>query len=890
MNESPTVTDPLVLPFSQDAPLALVGGKGQSLTRLFNAGIPVPNGHILTTKAYEQFVGAHRLRDRVLKASLPQVRSGKLDFSEAAATIHGFFASHELPAELNGPIRDLFANLDGPNQALAVRSSAIAEDQPEHSFAGQHASYLDINGFEALTRAIKNTWASLWSEQALSYRFQNGISNSDVAMATVVQRLISADVAGVLFTANPVTGARDEIHVNASYGLGENVVSGIVDPDEFVLDYNSFSVKSTRLGTKKSTKNRRDSPENHSHSASPEQANIACLSSTQLKTLGKCAKNIQMLFDGTPLDIEWAFKADELWILQARVITSLPPEPLRDIRWDPPEPGAYLQRTQWVEHVPDPVCTLFEDLHMRRSMQEAWGRNLIRLGNHDFEDTQPPASFWLTTTVNGFAYRQVGEPPRSGKPTSEPNKRRGAFFRFWSKLRVYTTFVPKWRYIALPRYLKQIRTWRQLVPSTASLEQLWKGIRTLSKADAAYWFNGGVWNAFSLSRGTEAQLQNFLEKYGENQFSSGQFLSGLKSAALDGQAALFNIAQQIRSRNQLYDSLIKHPHQNMLEILASLPDTDSIQSALDAYFTHYGHQVRTLDFSAQLESEDAFNTTLSLHNYLLNPELDPIKVRNQLKQAQKRIHRSASQFFRGKQKLMFYWRVWLARRFYPYREAAMSYLGSAWQVLRPLTLELGQRLVERDTLHNPEDVFYLTTEELGRAIRSLVAIDRLPAAHRKAHYPQGASLPELAEKAIERRILRSRRMNLNPPKLIPGPPPWASLEVPRSGKATPNLMQGSPVSPGRVTGEACVIRSVEEFTQLRPGTILVCPTTTPVWTVIFPQVVGLVTDIGGILAHGSIVAREFGIPAVLGLVDATQKIQDGQIITVDGNMGTVQID
>ena len=527
---------------------------------------------------------------------------------------------------------------------------------------------------------------------------------------------------------------------------------------------------------------------------------------------------------------------------------------------------------------------------MRRSLQEAWGLNLTKLGNHDFDDTQPPASFCLTTTVNGFAYRQVGEPPRTGKPMPIRVKPRRRFFRFWSTLRIYTTFVPKWRFVALPRYLKQVRIWRQLDPASATYQQLWRGIRTLSRADAAYWFNGGVWNAFSLSRGTEVKLQNFLQQFGAEQFSSSQFLVGLKSRAIDGQAALFNIAQMIRSRKQLYETVIKQPHQTMLETLASQTNIDSIQTALDDYFKDFGHQVRTLDFGEPLESEDFFNTTLALHNYLLKPESDPFQARERLKQEQKRIRRSAAKIFRGWLKLRFYWLVWLARRFYPYREAAMSHLGTAWQLLRPFTLELGQRLVSRNMLRHPDDIFYLTAEEIGRAIRSIVAIDRLPDAHRDAHYPDGAVIPELAEKASQRRILRSQRMNLNPPKLIPGPPPWAPLDGSQSGMPSPNLLRGSPVSPGQVTGEACVIRSIEEFPQVRQGTILVCPTTTPAWTAIFPQVIGLVTNIGGILAHGSIVAREFGIPAVLGLPDATEKIHDGQTITVNGSSGTVTIE
>ena len=883
------MTEPLVFPLTHDAPLALVGGKGRSLSRLCRGGFLVPNGQILTTTAYNTFVDTHAIREPILKASLPDIQSGNVVFSEAETRVRRLFDSHHLTDELKSTIASAYELLDGDRHQLAVRSSATVEDQPEHSFAGQHASYLHVTNLETLCTAVRDCWVSLWSERALSYRFQVGIKNTDVSMAVVIQRMVSSDVAGVVFTANPTTGARNEILINASHGFGEAVVSGTVDPDEFVLDRPAFGVKTTRLGTTS------DQDEEHNVDVGGDQSDdatrsaTACLTAAQLTTLGQRAVAIEQLFHDNPQDIEWAFGEGELWILQSRPITRLPPKPLGNVRWDSPEPGAYLQRSQWVEHVPDPVCTLFEDLHMRRSLQEAWGRNLTRRGNHDFEDTQPPASFVLTTTVNGFAYRQVGEPPSTGNLAPTRRKRSFRFARFWSRLRVYLTFTPRWRYVALPRYLKQIRMWDQLDPPSASVEQLWKGIRALSQADAAYWFNGGVWNAFSLSRGTESQLQNFLHEFGDHQFSSGQFLSGMRSPAFDAQRSLFGIAALIKRDDELFRAVITHSPHQMFGILRSKSDDKVITDAIDHHFARFGHQLRTLDFCEPLEVESPLNTLNTLHNYLLRTDLDPNANRERLKQEQLHTRKNAGKYFSGKLKLNFWWRLWLARHYYPNREMAMFHLGKAWTVLRPLALELGHRLVDRGTLHDAEDVFYLYAEELGRAIRSIVAVDRLPETHREAHYPDGAALPELAPKATARRTLRSRRKSLKPPFLIPGPPPWARLHSPAVDEKAESVLRGSPVSPGRVSGEACVIRSIDDLAELRFGTILVCPTTTPAWTPIFPQVIGLVTDIGGILAHGSIVAREFGIPAVLGLVDATEKIQDGQMITVDGYAGTVHI-
>ena len=769
------MTEQLVIPLTHVASLELVGGKAQSLSRLCNAGYRVPNGEILTTTAYQRFVDVHGIGERLLDAALPDIRSEKLVFTEAVIRVRALLDSFPLTGELSDAIASIYDELEGQNRTLAVRSSATVEDQPAHSFAGQHATYLNIAGFDALIEAVRNCWASLWSERALSYRHQVGIRNTDVAMAVVIQQLISADVAGITFTANPLTGARNEIHINASRGLGEAVVSGLVNPDEFVLDRTTSNVITTNLGSKGKPDHKRSVNELGVQSLERDLSAKPCLTSHELNMLADQAITIEKLFENKPQDIEWAFREGELWLLQSRAITRLPPEPLENVRWDPPEPGAYLQRSQWVEHVPEPVSTLFEDLHMRRSLQEAWGRNLTRRGNHDFEDTQPPACFRLTTTVNGFAYRHVGEPPRTGRLVPTRMKRASRFMQYVSKLRIYTTFTAKWRYVALPRYLRKIRLWRKLDPSSASIEQLWKGIRALSQADAAYWFNGGVWNAFALSRGTESQLQTFLHEFGADEFTSGHFLRGLKSAAFDGQVALFRIAALIRSDNQLCECVIKHSPELMLEILASHPQAQTIETAISEYFKKFGHQLRTLDFGEPLESEDQLNTLRSLHAYVLQPSLDPDRNRDRLRLEQRQVQKRAAKHFRGNLRLKFWWRIWIARRYYPYREAAMFHLGRAWTVLRPLAIELGQRLVERGTLHKADDVFYLTSEEIGRAIRSIVAIDRLPDTHRRAHYPNGATIPELAQRVVERRTLRSRRTSLTPPFLIPGPPPWAPL-------------------------------------------------------------------------------------------------------------------
>ena len=872
------------------ATLGQVGGKGHSLTRLVAAGFAVPDGFILPTQVYQRFLRDNGIGQSVVDAAKPEIVAGTLSFDAAGSRTREIFDAASLPSDLVDSLQDAYADVAVDATPVAVRSSATTEDLPDLSFAGQQESYLNIRDLEAFIAAVRKCWASAWSARALAYRHRVGVDNANVAVAVVVQRMVDADVSGVLFTANPATGTRAEIIVNASYGLGEGIVGGTVGPDEFALDRDSLAVRDTHLGDKAQMVVGTEKGGTHTVDVGTDRRSLASLSAAQLTELGRRARDVEEHFDGVPQDIEWAFASGKLLLLQSRPITNLPPEPLDDVRWDTPEPGAYLQRSQWVEHVPEPVSTLFEDLHMKRSLQEAWGRNLIRRGNHDYADTQPPASFHLTTTVNGFAYRQVGEPPRTGhaRPTSPRRARPNRLAAQLRTLRMYLTFVPRWRFVALPRYRREIRAWHGLDPKAATVEQLWAGIRALSRADARYWYNDGVWNAFALSRGTEHQLHNFLEDHGDGLFTSGQFLSGLASPAFEAQTKLAAVAMAIHDREALFEAVIAASPHRLREILERHPEGGPARAALDGYFAQYGHQVFTLDFLEPAETESPLNTLRSLYALLLSP-YDAATARRQLRQRRREALRAANQRFRGTLRWRFWWRLWVARRYYPNRERAMFDLGRAWTVLRPLARELGRRLVEVGTLHTPDDIFFLTTDELGRAVRSIVALARLPESHKHAHYPDGPGLREYADLAIERRELREARKRLKPPELIPGPPPWSPLAFAAEAETAGSVLKGSAVSPGRITGEACVILSPGDFGRMRPRTILVCPTTTPAWTQLFPQAIGLVTDIGGILAHGSIVAREYGIPAVLGLADATERIRDGETLTVDGDRGLVTV-
>ncbi len=865
--------------------------------------MPVPAGFHLTTSAYRRFVEGSNLQAGILSLAIPTVQEGSVSFELASTSIRRLFTQAKLSTEITADIRAAYAALQDSSQAgepaVAVRSSANAEDLPDMSFAGQQDTYLNVRGEEALLAAVCSCWASLWTARAMSYRHQMGIESDKVAMAVVIQRMVPAEVSGVLFTANPATGDLDEMIVNASYGLGEAIVSGEVTPDTYVLDRATLTAKETVIGAKEQMVIADGDKGTKVASVDAARRGTESLTESQIRELATLALAVEQHFDGVPQDIEWLFAEGKLWLLQSRPITNLPAPPLTDVSWDPPEPSGYLGRSQLVEHIPDPVSTLFEDLHMKRSLQYYWGLNLTKRGNHDFEDTQPPACFVVQTTINGFAYRHLGEPPRTGRLEAAKATRSwlpGPLRNLASKLQfyryqmgLYGLLIPEWRYISLPRYLRKIRRWGKLDPEAASVEQLWAGIRAMSKAEAQYWYRGGVWNAFSLTRGTEYVLHNFLQEHAPDRFTSGQFLSGLRSRAFDAQVALWKTAKLIRSNDVLCRAVIATPPRRLLDMLRAHPAADRVCREIDRYFDHYGHQIFTLDFAEPSETDDPGNIMQSLYSLVLQTDYDPKDTQRAVARKRKAAIKEATQHFEGILKRQFRWLLWKARHFYPNREEAMFHMGKAWTVLRPFTKELGQRLVEAGTLTRADDIYFLTTDELARAIRTLVAAtSRLAKMRPDVTFVTG--LPEYRQLTAERRQLREARRRLTPPMHIPGPPLWVPPADLDATEEDSDTLKGSAVSPGKVTAEVSLILSPADFDKMKPGTILVCPTTTPAWTQLFPQARGLVTDIGGILAHGSIVAREYGIPAVLGLGDITKQVVSGQLITVDGDKGTVTLE
>ncbi len=359
------------------ATLATVGGKGANLALLARAGLLVPNACFVTTAAYRSFVEANGL-DAVIAAALDGLDAGAPEALEAAsATIRTAFGAGSVPRPILSAFTAAYGDLEG--RAVAVRSSATAEDLPELSFAGQQDTYLNVVGALALRRAIIDCWSSLWTARAIGYRARNGIDQASVALAVVVQEMVESEVSGVLFTANPLTGLRDETVIDATFGLGEALVSGQVEPDHYVVESATGRLRSRVLGAKAlSIRSTEGGGVAH---AAEDAATLQALSNGVIAELTQLGQRIEALYGGVPQDIEWAWADGKLYVLQSRPITSLFPLP----ETIPPGEFALLFSFGSVQGISDPITPMGQEFIRHASA------GLARLFGYDFAPGQVPA-------------------------------------------------------------------------------------------------------------------------------------------------------------------------------------------------------------------------------------------------------------------------------------------------------------------------------------------------------------------------------------------------------------------------------------------------------------------------------------------------------------------
>jgi rifampicin phosphotransferase len=876
---------PLVCPLTSiDAVApAEVGSKALNLVRLASAGLPVPRGFCVCASAYEEHVKASSLEEAILE-TLSAVRSKdggdrRSLLDELRGKIKDVPISSALVEQIEMACHDLQAG------GFAVRSSATLEDLAGHSFAGLYDTFLGVSGVAASVTAIKKCWASLWTDRAFDYRETNGFDHCSARMAVVVQQMVEADISGVLFTADPVTGSGDQVVIEAIYGLGEALVSGKASPDRIVLSKSDLRVVEQAVANK-STEIVAGENGLIEQLVERERAKAACLSEEMGRRLGELALKIERAF-GAPQDIEWAIDRDEIFILQSRPITTLAkPRSLEDRQiWSNLNAG---------EIMPDVVTPmtwsfigpLIEGVF--QSLLDPLGMNVR--GNPIVGLVAGRAYFNLNTFV-GIMQKAPGYRTQDpiamfgGKAGSGPHVppedvpsfdfRRSKFLvRFPSLLAWFVAHSTR-RGLRFPAGMRR-KTERLAsgemtslseVDLTLRLEALFAEIgRTIPDA-VAFAGSGTMYMT---------QLFTLCQKWLGD--SDGSIGNGLLAGMGNMDSAEAGLAQWRLAA-------LAHSHREVEQALLGDGDFGRIRSkfnglaggvqflkAWNEFMDRYGHHARgEIEFANPRwrETPDALRSVIS--SYLRDwGKFDPIAAHRERGCERERLTNDCRRRLRNPAKrAVFNFVLGNAQRGCLVRENVKSEAVRLIALGRTVIRELGVRLHRRGLLENAEDVFFLRHHELQPVVLGQSDLDvQETVASRKAEY--------------------ERNLTLHPPQVVVGKFDPRQF-TPDTVDADAKVLTGVAVSAGVATGPARVILHSNTDEHVLPGEILVAPFTDPGWTPYFVQAAAIVMDQGGLLSHGSIIAREYGIPAVVNVGPATRIIRTGQTIRVDGTRGQVTL-
>src|ERR671910_110063 len=854
---------------------ALAGGKGANLGELSRAGLPVPPGYVVTTAAYDTFVEVSGIKGEVVAlASVPQAED-PAGFEEVAEGIRALFSGGKVPQEMADEIHAAYQELGEDGQTpVAVRSSATAEDLAGASFAGQQDTYLNVRGADALLEAVKNCWASLWTARAMAYRARQSITPETVSLAVVVQRMVESEAAGVMFTANPSNGRRNELTISAAWGLGESVVSGTVTPDSIVVEKGGGRVLSRETSDKLVMTVYAE--DRTAERPVPEAQRLEpVLDDEMAAALARYGKRIEDHY-GTPQDIEWALAGGEFFVVQARTITALP-EPMTDppTNWSVPDPKGFYVRASIVEQMPDPLSPLFADLaygsvprSLDKLMNELLGSGTLREGELAFP------------TVNGYAYYYY---------------KMAAILRISAKaLAVLPSLygsgkasgVKHWREYSHPRYATIVKEWEAKPPEDLPAVGLLASARELLDAGTEYYTS--VQTIIPIAATSELLFTGFYDRLIRREGDPpGQiFLLGFDSTPIRAEKSLYDLAMWCGEHPELAAALVDTPSDRELELLRmeeppvglDVRVWDDWRLRFQTHLHTCGYAVYNLDFVNPVPADDPAPLFDTLKFYLRGEGQNPHERQRRMVRRREEATRAVLERLDPARGRLIGRLLRWAQDAAPVREDALADVGLAWPVMRRMLLELGGRLFEAGAVEKPADVFWLRRQELEDMASSLDAGQ--------------TQLPSLAEPVEQRKMLWRGQRRVTPPQLLPKDS-WLkvfeSLMPAASEEQTGDTIKGIAASGGQVTAAARVLGGPGDFGQMRPGEVLVAAITTPAWTSLFALASAVVTDVGGPLSHSSIVAREYGIPAVLGTGVATRRIRSEQTISVDGDAGTVTL-
>lgn len=799
---------------------AVAGGKAAVLARLLESGYAVPAGYVLPVSTCDRLVEGVAAPGDVLADGAPTALRERL-----AAVLE----------DLGG----------GP---VAVRSSAVAEDLAEASYAGQYETVLGVADLDGVVDAVRTCIISAYADRVAAYA---GGEPGPAGMAVLIQRQIDPEAAGVAFSANPVTGDRDETLVSAVAGLGDRLASGEATPDEWVVR-----------------------PDGAERRADPENA----IDEEQACRVAALAEELERLL-GEPQDVEWAIADGQVLPLQSRPITALPVRPDLDL----PSEGTW---TKDQAHYPELMTPFGASVYLPAldagitAMLRRFGLLLDRLESRSIGGEiyghvvpvggkeGPPPPWWVLAIVS-----RIVPPLRARMKTAERVLREGRL----------DEAVTRWE-----------QQWRgEFEKQTASLQDV--DLADLDDPDLEAHLDEAI---ELLEHGQHVHFHLFApyfvyvhelvrageELLGWTPIQAMDLVAGLSEASSGPARAMADLAARIRS----------HPELDELEddagrLLTRLRRTDpALGEAFDEYVRRYAHRAVNYDPGAPTLAERP-QLLVSLLRDTVHAEEEDVAARLAERRREAEDQASRALADRPADRARFEQALSAAQRVYPLREDNIFWTDNLPSgLIRRALVEVGHRLVGRGQLRHPGDVAFLKVDEVRSGLHdeTLDLSDR--AARRRAErawvaaHPGPAYLGDEPSDMPDVRGLPAAGRRINEAMIWFFGQEYSPPVPTRAGG-----IDGIPGSPGRYTGPVRIVTSEAEFDRVRPGDVLVCPITTPVWSVLFGQVGAVVTDGGGTLSHAAIVAREHGIPAVLATGDGTSRLSNGQVVTVDGAAGTV---
>lgn len=811
----------------------MAGGKGANLGEMIQAGINVPNGFCITSEAYDKYVNYNNIQGKI-EEYVKHIYINNGMSEEYSKKIQKLILESNIPKAMEEEIIEYYSKL-GDHVRVAIRSSATAEDLPEASFAGQQETFLNVYEKEDVINKVKKCWASLWNTRAIMYRKQTGFDKEKISLAVIVQQMIEGEISGVLFTVNPSNFHKDEMMINAAYGLGEAVVSGMVTPDNYICSKSNRSILSKQKGNKeisivydklRGTKN---------ISNSIEKRESFTLNENYIKQIIELGVKIEKHY-GVPQDIEWTLLNDKVYILQSRAITTLNNSLKNNIKKQTDLQKKVINNL--LEHwpkVPYPL-DFYGSLSIGEEKNKVFNEIGICMKN---EIIMKEDGEFLIQTPKVRINPQILKLPFVFK-----NYINGDINKIKSE-EGYKTVLKE---------LKSVENRNLLACNNQELVELLKSVMNASAKIAYIRFRYSIFPGVAVGK----LIGRKIKKIDKN-VTEYDLLSGLKYKTWNINEELQKLAKEAKENREIYRLI------NEGKIGDRRIPAEEIIGKLEKQYPEYFIKLKVFLKNNGWKSSMSyfpFSSTCWMENYenlleslriMVNCTNSNIFNINKYNEIQNKIMNKL-----GKSKGSKLLKAIEEYRFYHVqREESLYQIERCYGLSRRIVKEISKRII--NILGDENDILYLTLDEIYGIFSEATN-----------------NIEKIRNKINLRKQGRKKNIYM-----------WNNYEI-QNESIGETCLKGISGSNGKAKGKVCIIREVTEFNKLQEGDILVCKFTDPIWTPLFSIAKAVVSDTGGPLSHSAIVAREYNIPAVLGTGQATTFLKDGEEVIVDGDKGEVR--